>query len=892
MLAFAFLVLTALAIAFRREVPSTALGVYPSATLPSTKLPSASLGTSGAGGAGPGSEWLLRARHFVLLPVWAGCAWLIRRFANRGNPRRDPLLLPVVLLLAGWGILLVWRLSPDLGARQISWFLVGTVALIEVLRSPPGLGWLRRYRYLWLAAGIAVTALTLVFGTNPAGGEPRLWLGCCGIYLQPSEPLRLLLIAFAASYLAERRLVERQSGWLSDFLPLLAAGGLAGLLLVAQRDLGAAMLSLGLLAFLIYIAYGHLAVLIGALGLAVAGGIIGYLTLGIVRTRVDSWINPWLDPTGSGYQIVQSLIAIASGGLLGLGPGRGAPTAVPVVHSDFMFAAVAEEWGMVGGLAAIGLFAVLVGRGLRAAGGARDPFAALLAAGVSVALGLQALLIMGGVMRLLPITGVTLPFVSYGGSSLVTSFIAAGFLVLISTDRNPRLGPFSVPILRTHALLTLGWAALALALGWWAIVRAESLTTRTDNPRRSLASLNSQRGEIVDWDESELAASIGTRGSYQRVYSERAGAPVIGYDSSVYGQAGIESSMDAYLRGENGPDAFSIWWSKLLYGVPPPGFTVRLTLDSDLQRAAAEGLAGQRGAAVVLDAVSGDILAMASSPSFDPNTLESEWATLVARDDGPLLNRGTQARYQPGMVLAPLLFAWANSSGLIAPDLPAPNFGADVAVSGQSVGCQRPIGAGDPATWQSALVHACAGPFAALGDRLGIEGIRQAFDAYGLLDAPQIRLVVAPGVPLEATENSALTAIGQAGLTVTPLQVARAFAVLAGAGVRPALSLVEATGPTLGAWQPLGQLEQEEPVLAAPDAQIALDSLTGYGDGLHGYEALALSGSGPLAWFIGMGPAGELTVILFESGSVDSARELGITLLRLARDLDLTPRGG
>ncbi|MGH2620932.1 MAG: FtsW/RodA/SpoVE family cell cycle protein, partial [Anaerolineales bacterium] len=209
LVAFAFLVLAAVAMAFPRR--------------------------------GIGGEQPIQVAHFVLLPIWAGCAWLIRRFADRSNPKRDPLLLSIVLLLAGWGVLIVWRVSPELGVRQLGWLVVGSVALVELMRSPPGLGWLRRYRYLWLSAGIAVTALTLVLGTNPAGGEQRLWLGCCGLYFQPSEPLRLLLIAFAASYLAERRLANPRAVWAVEFLPLLAAGGLAGLLLLAQRDLGAGM---------------------------------------------------------------------------------------------------------------------------------------------------------------------------------------------------------------------------------------------------------------------------------------------------------------------------------------------------------------------------------------------------------------------------------------------------------------------------------------------------------------------------------------------------------------------------------------------------------------------------------------------------------------------------
>ena len=387
-----------------------------------------------------GIDSLASVQHLIVLPAWGAAAWLIHRTANRYHPLRDPYLLPIAMLLAGWGLLIVWRLSPGLGARQTLWMLLGAAAMILILRGPPGLDWLRRYRYLWLSAGILLTALTLVFGTNPAGGEPRLWLGCCGVFIQPSEPLRLLLVAFVASYLSDRMLVERPSSIARDFIPLFLAAALAALLLFAQRDLGAATLFLAVLAFMIYVAYGRLIVLIGAGALAVLSAVIAFQMLDIVQIRFEAWLSPWANASDSGYQIVQSLIAVASGGVFGRGPGLGAPTTVPVVHSDFVFSAVAEEWGLLGGLAMIILFALLVGRSLRTAARRKEPFAVLLSAGIAIALGLQVILIVGGVLRLLPITGVTLPFISYGGSSLVTSFVGLAFIVLLSRARLPGAG--------------------------------------------------------------------------------------------------------------------------------------------------------------------------------------------------------------------------------------------------------------------------------------------------------------------------------------------------------------------------------------------------------------------------------------------------------------------
>jgi cell division protein FtsW (lipid II flippase) len=829
-------------------------------------------------------------QQLVVLPIWTGVVWLVRRFARRANPNRDPFLLPIAFLLVGWGMLVVWRLAPGLGARQTGWFLVGSLAMIEVLRSSQSLGWLRRYRYLWLSAGLGLTALTLVLGTNPAGGEARLWLGCCGIYLQPSEPLRLLLIAFVASYLGDQLLVDRPRRWMRELLPLLLAAALSGLLLLAQRDLGAGMLFLAVLAFMIYIAHGHLAVLGGAGILLVAGGALGYATLGLVQTRLEAWINPWNDPSGAGFQIVQSVIAIASGGVFGAGPGLGAPGFVPVVQSDFVFSAVAEEWGLAGGLAMIGLFALLVARGLRTAARSRDPFLVFLSGGVSIAIALQVLLILGGATRLLPITGVTLPLISYGGSSLVTSLIAIGFLVLLSRNRPARPQAFSEHIKRTQSLLSVAWVACGLALGWWAIVRADTLKARTDNPRRALTSQESLRGQIVDRFDEPLAHSFGDPGSYQRSYLLAAAAPVTGYDSASFGQAGVESTMDAYLRGEIGSDPLAIWWHSLVFGEPPDGSGIRLSIAASLQAEAGEALAGRSAAAVVLDSGSGQILAMASSPSYDPNQLNESWSELVLRKDAPLLNRASQARYQPGMALAPLLYAWGNSNGLLAPLLPAPDPQITLEVSGQRLGCQRVVSPSGPETWSEALANVCAGPFAALGERLGARGLEAAADQFGLLDAPQIQLaVVSPSDPQLADVR--LAAIGQGDLTVSPLQLARAYAVLAGAGVRPGLSLVTAVGMD-GEWSIRSPQEADLPVVSPSAAQLTIDALHPYGAGRFGYEATALSGEVTVSWFIGFGTAGELVVVLLEDGDTVTARQIGLQLLEAAAALDLTPAGG
>jgi cell division protein FtsW len=207
------------------------------------------------------------------------------------------------------------------------------------------------------------------------------------------------------------------------------------LLLVTQRDLGMSTLFFAVFVIMLYLASGRWEyVAAGALLLAL-GALIGFFLFDVVRLRVEAWWNPWLDPTGRSFQIVQSLIALAAGGLFGSGPGLGAPGLIPVVHSDFIFASLAEEWGLVGALAAVGLMAVLVLRGLRIAADAAGTFGQLLASGLATVLGVQAFLILGGVIKLTPLTGLTLPFMSYGGSSLVANFILVGLLLRLSVSR-------------------------------------------------------------------------------------------------------------------------------------------------------------------------------------------------------------------------------------------------------------------------------------------------------------------------------------------------------------------------------------------------------------------------------------------------------------------------
>lgn len=379
--------------------------------------------------------------------VWAGCAIGLHMVANQRLPHRDPLLMPAMLLLAGWGLNLIHRLLPTFADRQAYSVIFSVVVVTGLMYLPSDLLWLRRYRYTWLILGLILLGATILRGVNPAfAGGPRLWLGVAGVFYQPSELVKLLLTVFLASYLTDHWVTLRYDVFrigrvrlpsLGFLAPMLLMWGVCVVILVWQRDLGTATIFFVIFMLMLYLASGQWIILVTAALLFVGAMVVAYQTFSVVALRVNIWLDPFGGnaPDNQSFQLVQSLIAVASGRVLGQGIGQGVPTFIPVVHSDLVFAAIAEEWGLIGVVGLVVPLLVIVLRGLRVAMKSQHrPFAAFMAAGLSIMLGIQSLLIMGGSLRLVPLTGVTLPFVSYGGSSLLTSFVAGGLLLILSEE--------------------------------------------------------------------------------------------------------------------------------------------------------------------------------------------------------------------------------------------------------------------------------------------------------------------------------------------------------------------------------------------------------------------------------------------------------------------------
>ncbi len=374
-------------------------------------------------------------------------------------PLADSYLLPTVGLLTAIGLVELYRISPDLAADQAAWIAVGGAVFIGVLVALPDHRVLERYRYLIGLTGVGLLVITMIFGTRINGA--RLWIEIGGGQtLQLGEFAKILIVIFLAAYLRDkrellavptRRVMGVPTPPMSALGPVLVFLAASLGLVVVLNDFGTALLFLGVFLAMIYLASGRVAYTIFGLVVFLIGSAAVYTVVPRIETRVQNWLTPFDDAQNQGFQLVQSLYALAEGGVLGPGLGRAflvrgdGSTVVPALPTDFMFTAVATELGYIGGVGVLLGFLVLIQRGFVIAAQANDGFSKLLAGGLTATIGLQAILIIGGVIRLIPLTGVTLPFMSYGGSSVVTNFALIALLLIISNRSRsgagaPRVG--------------------------------------------------------------------------------------------------------------------------------------------------------------------------------------------------------------------------------------------------------------------------------------------------------------------------------------------------------------------------------------------------------------------------------------------------------------------
>jgi cell division protein FtsW (lipid II flippase) len=370
-------------------------------------------------------------------------------------PDTDPVLLPAAGLLVAVGIVEIYRLDPTRARDQAIWLAIGVGCFIAVLAALPDYRVLERYRYLLGVASLVVLAATIIssYATGTVVNGARVWIRAGGLSFQPGEFAKLGLVLFMAAYLREKRelLASRERRVLGIIglpqikhlspLALMVGGALA--LLVLMNDFGTSLLFFGVFLAMLYLATSRLIYVVGGLAVFAVGAYLSYRLVPHVAARIDIWLHPWQDVYGRGYQSVQALYAIADGGAFGTGLGRGylltngGHPIVPAIQTDFIYAAIANETGLAGVAALLLVYLLVLQRGFKTASLAGDGFSKLLAGGLTIALGLQVFLIVGGIVRAAPLTGITLPFVSYGGSSLVANWVALALLCAIS-DRARR----------------------------------------------------------------------------------------------------------------------------------------------------------------------------------------------------------------------------------------------------------------------------------------------------------------------------------------------------------------------------------------------------------------------------------------------------------------------
>ena len=648
-------------------------------------------------------------QYDVLIAVFFVAAHLLLR---RKRPGADPFLLPIAALLAVFGVLVLFALKdpirdmPAYAAQARGILLGGGIALLISLSGALTRLPLHRYGYLYALAAVGLTALLGVLGTGPSGAR----LSIAGV--QPIEAIKILLIFFLAAYLAERAPVLNDPlhrfGFLSvprraDIMPLLVLYAIPLALFALVRDLGPVLLLFGTFLIVLYLATGRGGYAAVGTAALVLGAYIGYrLHFGVFYVRVDMWASPWTNLHKGGDQTALGLWGLASGGPFGSGLGLGGTRFIPRGGSDLAFASWGEETGLPGAaLTALALLVVAV-RGIHIARRAATDFDRYLAAGLSTLIALQAAIIIGGTIGLIPLTGITLPFVSYGKSSLVACFFSVGMLLALSSRKgaatvtpNPSLpAPLPPEFRRAAARVVLGcvlvflpiligrlvyvqaMAANSIAGNSVRVPDADGVARRHTNPRLALLAARITRGRILDRNGVVLASTANGVRTYDL---GPATAHLIGYlDPAVGGPTGVEARFDPALRGfDTYADLIPVWRAKdLPWFRPPVARDVTLTLDSRLQSAAlaalSTGMHGvrdrrtgkplERGAVVVLDVATGGVLASVTSPSFDPSNLTpTVIKALNANHDHALLNRAVSGSYPPGST-----FKIVTASALLA----------------------------------------------------------------------------------------------------------------------------------------------------------------------------------------------------------------------------------
>lgn len=888
------------------------------------------------------------------VPIGIFAAFVVAHLAVRKlAPGADPALLPLAFGLSGIGIAFITRIAPftdapNMAQGQVVWLFVGVACMIVVLALFRNLDKIANYKYTLMLVGILLLLSPMVPGLGQEIYGSRIWLHIGGFSFQPGEIAKIVIVLFMASYLAENRellsvfTVRMGPFHLPDIrslLPLLLMWGVAMVIVVFEKDLGSAMVFFFVFLLMLYVATGKKFYLVVGLGLTTVGALAAYAAFGHVQVRVNTWLDPFSDAQNTGYQLCQALYSIADGDLFGVGLSNGlaggtdAFSAIPVVESDFIFADIAEEIGLLGAAGVLLLFLCFAIRGFLTAARAKSDVSSFVAVGLTGMIVLQAFIIVGGVTRLIPLTGLTLPFISQGGSSLLGSFIIVGFLLRAgdeatgvgtemlngttsSLHSNSVLGRISLGKRLTNGMLLCSalFALLVANLTMIMVVQADSYQTMPGNNHTLAKEAKSERGTISTYDGIVLARSaMDDDGSYERIYpAGDLATHVVGYVSQQYGTSGIEASYNETLKGQ---ESFASWTDVLndMAGVGTAGNDVTLTINSKIQQAAQDALAGNKGAAVVMDPKTGAVLALASAPTYDVADFEQVIAQANSGTaETSLINRATGTLYAPGSTFKMVTLATAIEDDVASESTTFSSPGT-ITIGNASVSNFNKTSYGtqtlEQATWWSANTV-----YGQLGVQMGADKLVEGAERFGFnqdLDFPIVMYTSLMAEPSEMTEwETAWAAAGEpvnpmnhespAGPQATVLQMAMAGSAIANDGVEMKPYLVDGVYNANGQRSFTAQPEKLRTSISSDTAKRVRDILkgvvkqgTGTAAQINGVEVAGKTGTAEKAnsndsWFVGMAPAdnaGVVVAVVIEDGDEGVGTQKAHDILQTALEV-------
>lgn len=856
------------------------------------------------------------------VPLGIFAAFIVAHIAVRKlAPAADPALLPISFALSGIGIAFVTRIVPDLAIRQVIWLFAGIAVMIVVLAFIRNLDKVANYKYTLMVIGILLllSPMLPVIGAESGGGQ--LWLRVGSFSFQPGEIAKILIVFFIAAYLAANREMLSVFTWkvgpfylpsLPTLLPLIIMWALAFVVVVLEKDLGLALVLFSVFVIMLYVATGKKLYLVVSIGLAAIAAVALYGMMGHVRTRVSIWMDPFGAAQSGGYQLVQSLFSLADGDLFGSGIGRGLggraadAGGIPVAESDFIFPVIAEETGLLGAAGVLLLYLCFAIRGIVTAARAKSDVSSFTAVGLTSIIVLQAFIIVGGVTKLIPLTGITLPFISQGGSSLIASFIIVGCLLRCGDEgtgvnsemqRTGAIGAHGADsvlgrvalgrrLTGTMMIYSLLFAILVANLTYLMIIKAPEYQNMPSNNHTITREAKMERGTISTVDGVVLAQSVREDdGSYRRVYpAGTLAAHVVGYSSQQFGTAGIEAAYNDTLRGEQNYASFTDVVNSLA-GIQTKGNDVTLSIDSRVQEAAQAALQGQTGACVVMNPETGAVLALASSPTFDAADYESLLSGENAADSSELFNRATQALYAPGSTFKMVTLGAALQDGVATAETvyDAPG---EMEIGNAMVTNVKKRDYGkltlEEATWYSSNTV-----FAQVGVELGPELLVDAADQFGFGEKISFDLPLATSVMPDPDEmtvwETAWAACGEpvgehespAGPQATVLEMCLVGSAIAndGALMQPYLvdGIYNANGERSFSAVPVKLKQAIDSATAAKEIAILRGVVSEGTGGRASVDGVAVAGKTGTSergdgdtdsWFVGMAPADDPKVVV------------------------------